>query len=571
MTASNNMTSQDELIEKQGAHASNDYGPVLSQPTLMGLPPEIRLEILRYVLVAKLPIGGPEVFYDDTDHDTDEETDNDTDDDTVSSDDDAASDSGSISSINRHDHNRISYNKTEDEHQDEDEAVEEGDEQVGDDDEDEEYEDDQSVDEGLPTLWPGILRVCRQLYIEGIHLLHENTVRINYHLQLPDLNHLCVYAFGQGSLQAALDKYAGLRNITTWEIIFSVGGWESDDYCVAWDAWDEWFFINGVLLSKDMSALRQMQDILVTAKIVCHDDDCEDTFTPIRNYIDYCLRILRCKSLEISGNLFDHDRTASITDDVQSRRRALSLSSIRSAVRRLVDSVLERSQGKRISQGYMIVSATDKHQLRTSLPLDMQPIEDILHYMKYAIRNWNLVEVYTWSLKLIDYLNAYFQPAEAYLKQQRDTFKANIKQTAPKVGTIQEVEELNNDWLQHRLIHWRKRLIDCRQWEHGKVLLDAWEEEMWLSAQLRYIRQWQAYSTKLRRVLTKEDRSVGLPRLGNNSSDDEGDTMGTRDARTRDWDAIIEEYEDEDQEFWGEEGDPECGCAVCGWEFFPRA
>ena len=83
------------------------------------------------------------------------------------------------------------------------------------------------------SLHPAILRTCRQLYNEGLALLHKNKLKMNvtYYLTYKPGVLPRSYIVGESSVAAALTKYPFLTHIKSWNITSYIDTEDDEDDC----------------------------------------------------------------------------------------------------------------------------------------------------------------------------------------------------------------------------------------------------------------------------------------------------------------------------------------------------
>ncbi|KAK5941162.1 hypothetical protein PMZ80_006439 [Knufia obscura] len=265
------------------------------------------------------------------------------------------------------------------------------------------------------SLHPQILATCRMLNIEGRNILYNNkTIRVVYYAG--EFIEPTAYVFGEFSIQKALGRFPSLRQIKNWHVNL-YADCENDVLEYEFEMGTRW----SELLSLDEAALRSvgsLQRLELSTGFLPRDGSDGGTNKDCFMVLCNPFRTLRSSSclVDIPGQSDLADRTKA---DILGTKPSKEPDAIKQDLIDLFNNVLEESDGM-YWDGYEFIKVEDLGQPLISIPhLDqIDPARLMLDDIDLHAYHWDVDELYDSGSQLIKLLQTYLQKVCAYLDKR---------------------------------------------------------------------------------------------------------------------------------------------------------
>lgn len=432
------------------------------QPSLLGLPIEIRINILRILLVSKRPIADrSDAFKKKGDHPDDQD-----------------SEQSEIDRI------REPLKRTT------------------------------SITSGLQ---PQILQTCSQIYLEGVDLLHMNTVQACYLLDEEEVQNSHAFVLGERSIQSALKRYPSVRGVKKWCVEIRIWAQDAIDVDYSKRLWlQSW----ASTLSGDMRTLSQLPEPTVRLGLwsAAHEGNL------FHNVPCTAIRALRCDNLELDNSAHMSAKLRSaIAEDVQSRRAFYKPDQIYGATQSFVDMVCIHTQARfldRVDDELLPISDYSRRQRLASTysgPYGdfIDTLCSLLSDTGYFSPSSDIDNTYKEATQVLNTIDHFCTQASNELATKHHHLYIEIASATRIMGTNYNLKSLKNAWQRRTpsLINHRYRLSSRGIWEKAKELIVLWWDEDWVLEQQENIALFQMYSAQLRKITMKVNEELELPEI----------------------------------------------------------
>ena len=424
------------------AHGVQQHSPDEALParlSLMGLPAEVRLMVLRYLLDSRDVFEEPPPIVADRYAEVQES--------------ETESESGSDSDLEEQEEEDNACDSPKDTHDEHEHRQDVSDNEIA----STLIIDDDAVSSSSrhdsvlsPSIHPKILQTCHQLYNEGIRIMYaDKTVHVAYYFVDDEWVKPRGFVLGKRSVRAALRQYPSLKLITRWVIDFYCDSYEGS-YQLGWDIeWceglDEW----SNFLSQEAAALRSVTNIdhLRIATEFMMDIPSPAVREQYMSLFCNRSRVLRAKRVSIIP-LHEAQIDARIKADIESSRPAVDLSTMRDNLLSLVEKIIKKSNRMewtgdefvRLDDDYYDESYYEYGEYSIVSFGSTKQVADVLRKLDWPA-DWDIDQFYNDAKELLPLTKDYLQRALADLETRATKADALDLTKAPN-----EEKFGNRDW-----------------------------------------------------------------------------------------------------------------------------